>query len=133
LAFYHAAFAVACQATKSPQQPDLHEGEAHFKSAKLLLGNPLDVMGYTLTDVSTMALMAFYLIEMNRRDAACVYVSMAIQIAIRHGMFRGWVDEQAKRVSWTLYTLDRWLSCLMGRAPVVHEKAIRLALPTETP
>jgi hypothetical protein len=51
--------------------------------------------------------MGFYLIELNRRDAAYMHVSLAIHIAIIHGAFRSFVDESSKRTFWTLYILDR--------------------------
>lgn len=51
----------------------------------------------------------------------------------KHGAHRGWVDERGKRVFWTLYILDRWLSCLMGRPPTILDDAIRLPLPCDVP
>jgi hypothetical protein len=75
--------------------------------------------------------MGFYLIELNRRDAAYVYVSLAIHIAIIHGAFRACNDESSKRTFWTLYVLDRWLSVLMGRPPTLLDEAIRLPLPCD--
>ncbi|EXF86601.1 fungal specific transcription factor domain-containing protein [Colletotrichum fioriniae PJ7] len=133
LAFYHTAFAVACQANTTassiPVPKDL--SQSYFARARLLLGNPLDITRYTISDVAVLALMGFYLIEMNRRDAAYVYVSNAMHISIMHGAHRGWVDERGKRVFWTLYILDRWLSCLMGRPPIIMDDAIRLPLPCD--
>ncbi|GKT59882.1 fungal specific transcription factor domain-containing protein [Colletotrichum tofieldiae] len=135
LAFYHTAFAVACQAKTTaasmPVPRDLSQN--YFSRARMLLGNPLDITQYTISDVAVLALMGFYLIEMNRRDAAYMYVSNAMHISIMHGAHRGWVDERGKRVFWTLYILDRWLSCLMGRPPTIMDDAIRLPLPCDAP
>ncbi|GKT52345.1 putative transcriptional regulatory protein [Colletotrichum spaethianum] len=135
LAFYHTAFAVACQANTTaasmPVPRDL--SQSYFSRARMLLGNPLDITQYTISDVAVLALMGFYLIEMNRRDAAYMYVSNAMHISIMHGAHRGWVDERGKRVFWTLYILDRWLSCLMGRPPTIMDDAIRLPLPFDAP
>ncbi|KAK1967428.1 fungal-specific transcription factor domain-containing protein [Colletotrichum sublineola] len=135
LAFYHTAFAVACQAKTTaasmPVPRDLSQN--YFARARILLGNPLDITQYTISDVAVLALMGFYLIEMNRRDAAYMYVSNAMHISIMHGAHRGWVDERGKRVFWTLYILDRWLSCLMGRPPTIMDDAIRLPLPCDAP
>ncbi|KAK1540346.1 fungal specific transcription factor domain-containing protein [Colletotrichum paranaense] len=133
LAFYHTAFAVACQAntTASSMLVPKDLSQIYFARARLLLGNPLDITRYTISDVAVLALMGFYLIEMNRRDAAYVYVSNAMHISIMHGAHRGWVDERGKRVFWTLYILDRWLSCLMGRPPIIMDDAIRLPLPCD--
>ncbi|TEA19531.1 putative transcriptional regulatory protein [Colletotrichum sidae] len=135
LAFYHTAFAVACQAnTTAARMPDPADlSQVYFARARRLLGNPLDITSWTISDVAVLALMGFYLIEMNRRDAAYMYVSNAMHIAMMHGAHRGWLDERGKRVFWTLYILDRWLSCLMGRPPTISEDAVRLPLPCDAP
>lgn len=135
LAVYNAAFALVCQATRIHTLPrtESHQGETFFKRAKLLVGNPLDTRRYTIGDISAMVLMGFYLIEMNRRDAACMCINIAIQVSVRHGLHRGWADEQGKRVFWTLFILDRWLVCLMGRPPSIQDAAISLDLPMNTP
>lgn len=133
LAFHHVCFALASSiGHTSFQHSRLHTGEAYFKRARKLLGNPLDTVRFTLSDVPVLALMGFYLIELNRRDAAYMYVSLAVHIAIIHGAFRSCVDEASKRSFWTLYILDRWLSVLMGRPPAIADEAIRLSLPVET-
>lgn len=81
-----------------------------------------------------LTLMALYLIENNRRDAACMYVCIAMHISIMHGVHRGWsIDEKGKRVFWTLYILDRWLSRLMGRPLSISDDAIQLDIPRESP
>lgn len=132
LAFYHVTFALASQFTNQiPLQGE--EEDAYFKRARMLLGNPLDTVRFTIRDVPVLALMGFYLIERNRRDFAYMYVSLAIHIAITHGAFRHCVDEAPKRIFWTLYILDRWLSCLMGRPPTLLDEAIRLPLPADAP
>lgn len=135
LAFYHTAFAVTChantRATNMPEPANL--SQVYFARARKLLGNPLDITSWTISDVAVLALMGFYLIEVNRRDAAYMYVSNAMHISMMHGAHRGWVDERGKRVFWTLYILDRWLSCLMGRPPTISDDAIRLPLPCDSP
>ena len=107
LAFYHTAFAVSCHATSPAGHMAPAECEAYLCRARKLLGNPLDITRYTISDVAVLALMGYYMIEMNRRDAAYMYVSVAMHISIMHGAHRGWVDERGKRVFWTLYILDR--------------------------
>ncbi|KAI8217563.1 putative transcriptional regulatory protein, partial [Colletotrichum sp. SAR 10_96] len=135
LAFYHTAFAVACQANTMPDRMPKPEdlSQILFSRARGLLGNPLDITSWTISDVAVLALMGFYLIEMNRRDAAYMYVSNAMHISMMHGAHRGWVDERGKRVFWTLYILDRWLSCLMGRPPTIMDDAVRVPLPSDAP
>jgi hypothetical protein len=131
LALFHAAFAMTCQLeTPSEGNNRTQRGEAFFARARSLLGNPLDTTMSTIYDIPVLTMMAIYLVEVNRRDAAYMYVSIGIHIAIMHGVHRGWApDEQAKRSFWTLYILDRWLSVLMGRPPALLDDAIRLPLP----
>ncbi|KIL93639.1 hypothetical protein FAVG1_03622 [Fusarium avenaceum] len=136
LALYHTAFAMVAQATIMPPQDisiDSHLSENYFSRARMLLGNPLDITRFTPNEVAALTLMGFYLIEMNRRDAAYMCVSSAMHISIMHGSHRGWLDESGKRVFWTLYVLDRYLSCLMGRPPTIMDDAIRLPLPCDAP
>ncbi|KAF2029493.1 hypothetical protein EK21DRAFT_67578 [Setomelanomma holmii] len=132
LAFYHVCFALAAS-VGSFRHSEHHTCEHYFKRARVLIGNPLDTVRFTLTDVPVLSLMAFYLIEINRRDAAYMYVGLAIRIAVIHGAFKSCDDEASKRRFWTLYILDRWLSVLMGRPPTIADEAIRLPLPYDVP
>lgn len=139
LAFYHAALAVITRANTSSQEmlgsastPSL--SEAYFARAAALVGNPLDITRCcTIGDVATLCLMSAYLIEMNRRDAAYMHVAAAMHICIMLGVHRGLVDERGKRVFWTVYIMDRWLSCLMGRPHIIMDDAIRIQLPADAP
>jgi hypothetical protein len=103
----NAAFAVACQFNPHCA-PDWESesGQTFFARAKTSVGNPLDVS--VVNDASVLALLSFYLLNNNRRDAAYIYVSVAMHILIVHGVHRAWmVDEQGKRLFWTVYILDR--------------------------
>ncbi|KAI8932480.1 hypothetical protein NX059_010665 [Plenodomus lindquistii] len=134
LAFYHVCFALASSIyPMSFRHLEQHTGEAYFMRARLLLGNPLDTVRFTLSDVPVLALMGLYLIELNRRDAAYMYVSLAIHIAVIHGAFRTFRDEPSTRTFWSLYIMDRWLSVLMGRPPTLADEAVRLPLPSDVP
>ncbi|KAJ4138024.1 hypothetical protein NW768_001839 [Fusarium equiseti] len=136
LSLYQTAFAVVSQATMMPPQDismDSNLSETYYSRARMLLGNPLDITRFTPNEVAALTLMGFYLIEMNRRDAAYMCVSSAMHISIMHGSHRGWLDESGKRVFWTLYVLDRYLSCLMGRPPTIMDDAIRLEPPCDAP
>ncbi|QLI66493.1 uncharacterized protein G6M90_00g035230 [Metarhizium brunneum] len=135
LAFYHAALAVACQSTTTqpPPSSDSHPSlsEPYYARAAMLLGNPLEIKRRTIGDVASLAMMSFYLVETNRPDAAYMYVTAAMHISIMLGAHRGWVDERGKRVFWSVYCLDRWLSCLTGRPPTITDEAIQLPLPAD--
>lgn len=103
----NAAFAVACQFNPhcAPEW-ESESGQTFFARAKTSVGNPLDVS--VVNDASVLALLSFYLLNNNRRDAAYIYVSVAMHILIVHGVHRAWmVDEEGKRLFWTVYILDR--------------------------
>jgi hypothetical protein len=107
LAILNAAFAVASQAgNSSTSSVETSFGDPYFARARALLRNPLDHI--TIGDAATLGLLAFYLMERNRRDSAYVYVSVAVHILIMHGVHTGWtVDESGKRIFWTIYALER--------------------------
>jgi len=108
LATLNAAFAIASQANKSadPSAESTSYGDPYFARARSLIGNPLDYI--TIGDAAALGLLAFYLMERNRRDSAYMFVSIAMHIAIMHGFHRGsMMDETAKRIFWTIYILER--------------------------
>lgn len=114
LAKFQAAFALATLLTqKAPgSRVEGQPGDVYFERASRLLGNPLDVSNqFGLEDVPAMILMALYLLENNRRDHACHYVSMAINVCVEHGansIIPGSpLQEVQQRIFWTLYILDR--------------------------
>jgi hypothetical protein len=128
----NAVFAVACQFNpKCAPDWETGFGQTFFARARHLIGNPLDAS--IINDATVLALLGFYLLNSNRRDAAYIYISVSMHILIVHGVHRAWmVDEQGKRLFWTVYVLDRWLSCLMGRPALVPDDAIKLDLPRDT-
>lgn len=135
LAFPHAVFAVAAHST-GPWPPineseDVKFSDSFFARASLLLRNPLDIGRCSIHDVSAFALMAYHLVEVCKRDSAYMHIAAASHLCIMLGAHRGWVDERGKRIFWTVYILDRWLSCLMGRPPVIADDAIRIPLPSD--
>jgi hypothetical protein len=134
LAFYQTALGVACRiASTRPPGPGAaaDRSDAYFARAAVLLGNPLDVSRCSVGEVAVLTLMGYYLVETDRREAASLYVSLATRISMGLGVHRGNVDERGKRIFWTLYVLDRWVSCLTGRPPSIPDEAIRLPLPAD--
>ncbi|KAK3402420.1 hypothetical protein B0T20DRAFT_345053 [Sordaria brevicollis] len=135
LALVYTAFAFThlLTLTEENSRVDGQLGEAHYAAARMLIGNPLDMTSYTIYNVAVLALMALYLVENNRRDAAYMAISNAMHLSVMHGIHReGGVSELERRTFWTVYIIDRWLSCLMGRPPAVPHQAITLSLPQET-
>ena len=109
LAMINAAFALACQFSPSCAPTwDSTGGQIFFARARGSIGNPLDVS--TITDASTLSILGFYLMNCNRRDAAYIYISLAMHILVVHGVHRAWmIDEDGKRLFWTVYNLDRYV------------------------
>ncbi|KAF7516465.1 hypothetical protein G7054_g14146 [Neopestalotiopsis clavispora] len=132
LSLFHATFAVATLLNSPPddRRSSVRRSETFFARSRMLLGNPLNATLRSILDIPILAMMGMYLIEMDRRDTAKMYVSAGIHIAVMFGVHRGWVnDESCKRSFWTLYVLDRWLSVLDGRPPSISDDAIKLSLP----
>jgi hypothetical protein len=110
LALYHTAFAVArlLNLREPGSAVDGQLGEDYFARARSLLGNLLDRTTYTINDIAVLALMALYLIENNRRDAAYMAISNAMTISVMHGLHKGGSgNEIGVRTFWTVYVLDR--------------------------
>ncbi|KAK8068695.1 fungal specific transcription factor domain-containing protein [Apiospora phragmitis] len=109
-----------------------YRSDALFERAKSLMGNPLDTVRWSLSDLPLLVMMAVYLVEVNRTDAAYLYVSVGMHVGIIKGTHQGCVrDEHEKRSFWILYILDRSLCALMGRPPILLDESIYLALPAD--
>ena len=77
-------------------------GMSFFARAKALLVNPIEEA--TLPCLRAVTLMAFYLLSANRRDAAYMYVGLAVRMAVSHGLHRAlrkgeWVSGGTGRYS----------------------------------
>jgi hypothetical protein len=110
LALYHTAFAIArlVNLREPGSAVDGQLGEDYFARARSLLGNLLDRTTYTISDIAVLALMALYLVENNRRDAAYMAISNAMTISVMHGLHKGGSgNEIGVRTFWTVYVLDR--------------------------
>lgn len=110
IALFNAAFAMNCHLGTPPEalNKSVQLGEPYFLRARYWLGNPLVTTNYTPDDIPALAMTSLYLVEVNRRDTAYLYVSIGMHLAIMRGIHRGMgVDEHGKRAFWTLYVLDR--------------------------
>lgn len=134
LALLNMVLAVAACLGSSAHWNAENYSEHFFSRAQLILGNPLDISCHTIRNTSVMLLMAYYLIEANRRDAAYVTVSIALHLAVMDGAHCNCGQgEDFKRTFWTLYVLDCWLSSVLGRPPSISDSAIQLQLPEKVP
>ncbi|KKP03072.1 fungal specific transcription factor domain-containing protein [Trichoderma harzianum] len=102
LVLLHMILAVAARLGSAANWKDEDCSERFFSRAQQMLGNPLDITSHTSRDTSVMLLMAFYLIEANRRDAAYVMVSVALHLAVMDGAHCSYGQgEDLKRTFWT--------------------------------
>lgn len=135
LAFYEAAFALGTvySLTAANSRQDGQLGEMSFVKARKILGDLTDTR-FGMADVPTLALLAMYMAEMNRRDSAYIFLSHALTICCMFGGLKGsFSDERDRRIVWTLFCLTKDASCLMGRPPLYPDEAFQLPYPTFVP
>ncbi|KAK8084216.1 fungal specific transcription factor domain-containing protein [Apiospora hydei] len=117
LAFIYASLAVACS-LQTPL-PCAKMGNVYYGSDAC-----------TWLDLPLLVMVSVYLAEANQTDAAYMYASLGMHIAIMQGVHQGCVhDEYEKSAFWTLYVLDRRLCALTGRPPTLMDESIHLPLP----
>lgn len=71
-----------------PNSANTLPGMTFFARAKLLLVNPVEEA--SLSSLRIITLMSFYLLSANRRDAAYMYIGLAVRMAVSHGLHRTW-------------------------------------------
>ncbi|KAM5344339.1 hypothetical protein ACJ41O_012876 [Fusarium nematophilum] len=108
----------------------------------------------SITCVEILALVGYFMQNLNRRDAAFLYVGMALRMAISLGLHQEVnpgdanamsegttldqsLDENARehrrRVWWSVYSLDRILSVKAGNPITIQDREIGVALPSRLP
>lgn len=91
--------------------------------------------------VETLALVGFFMQNLNRRDAASLYIGSALRMAITLGLHQeptvAGIEEEAKehrrRVWWSVYSLDRIHSVKSGNPITIHDEDIGVELPSRLP
>ncbi|OIW26938.1 hypothetical protein CONLIGDRAFT_492762 [Coniochaeta ligniaria NRRL 30616] len=119
-------------------------GFEYFTHALQLLPDPHEEG--SILGVETLALMGYFFQNMNRRDAAFLYIGMAMRMAISLGLHqevssRGGLEteldevsrEHRRRVWWSLYSLDRILSIKSGNPVTIQDEDIGVQLPSKLP
>lgn len=102
----------------------------------------------SITCVETLALIGYFMQNMNRRDAAFLYIGMALRMAISLGLHQevssfpspeGFppldeaTREHRRRVWWSIYSLDRILSVKSGNPLTIQDEDIGVNLPSKLP
>lgn len=91
--------------------------------------------------VETLALVGYFMQNLNRRDAAFLYVGMALRMAITLGLHQessnrdldDAAGEHRRRVWWSVYSLDRIHSVKSGNPITIHDEDIGVAFPSKLP
>ena len=103
--------------------------------------------------VETLALIGYFLQNLNRRDAAFLYIGMALRMAISLGLHQeisqrsmasgaavapvSQLDDAAKehrrRVWWSIYSLDRIVCVKSGNPVTIRDEDIGIQLPSRLP
>lgn len=92
----------------------------------------------TVLFVETLALVGFFMQNLNRRDAASLYIGSALRMAITLGLHQepthAGIDDEWKehrrRVWWSVYSLDRIHSVKSGNPITIHDEDIGVQLPS---
>jgi proline utilization trans-activator len=88
--------------------------------------------------VGVLALIGYFMQNLNRRDAAFLYVGTALRMAISLALHQEVLDprldetskEQRRRIWWSVYSLDRIL-CIKGGNPLtIDDQDIAVKLPS---
>lgn len=114
-------------------------GFEYFTHALELLPDMHDE-GSTLF-VETLALVGYFMQNLNRRDAAWLYIGMALRMAITLGLHQeasnADLDDAAKehrrRVWWSVYSLDRIHSVKSGNPITIYDEDIGVNFPSKLP
>jgi proline utilization trans-activator len=118
-------------------------GFEYFTNALQLLPDPHEEG--SILCVETLALIGYFMQNMNRRDAAFLYIGMALRMAISLGLHQevstldltpslsDTAREHRRRVWWSIYSLDRILSVKSGNPLTILDEDIGVNLPSKLP
>lgn len=118
-------------------------GFEYFVYALQLLPDAHEEAAGSMLCVETLAYVGYFLQNMNRRDAAFLYIGMALRMAISLGIHQEvsvahpGLDERARehrrRVWWSIYSLDRILCVKSGNPVTIQDEDIGVAMPSKLP
>ena len=110
-------------------------GFAYFKHALKYL--PQAHEEGSILFVEVLCYVAYYMQTLNRRDAAYIYIGLALRMAISLGLHQEVSDremddfsrEHRRRVWWSTYSLERLLSVTSGHPTSIRDEDIDLLPP----
>ncbi|CDM37663.1 Zn(2)-C6 fungal-type DNA-binding domain [Penicillium roqueforti FM164] len=88
--------------------------------------------------VEVLCYVAYYMQNLNRRDAAFLYIGLSLRMAISLGLHQEVSDlsisesdrNRRRRAWWSVYSLDRILSVKSGNPITIHDEDIGITWPT---
>ncbi|RPB29035.1 hypothetical protein L211DRAFT_253526 [Terfezia boudieri ATCC MYA-4762] len=122
-------------------------GMTFFARAKALMVSPSDAP--SLSTLRTLSMLAYFLLSANRWEAAYLHIGLAVRLAVANGLHRRRAlteilglpevdirnkqreEEDKRRTFWTIYILDRLVSCMTGRPVMLGDEAIDTELPLD--
>ncbi|CAK7199839.1 Transcriptional activator [Sporothrix eucalyptigena] len=119
---------------------DQPPGFGYFAHALALLPDvhePGSILG-----VETLAYVGYFLQNINRRDAAYLYIGLALRMAVNLGLHQESSSspklseadrEHRRRVFWSIYSLDRILSLKSGHPVAILDEDIGVNMPRRLP
>ncbi|CAK7210184.1 Transcriptional activator [Sporothrix bragantina] len=121
-------------------ETDSPPGFGYFAHALALLPDvhePGSILG-----VETLAYIGYFFQNINRRDAAYLYIGLALRMAVNLGLHQelstslrlSQADrEHRRRVFWSIYSLDRILSLKSGHPVAILDEDIGVNMPSRLP
>ncbi|KAK3320463.1 fungal-specific transcription factor [Cercophora scortea] len=115
-------------------------GFEYFTHALLLLPDAHEEGSILCAE--TLALVGYFMQNLNRRDAAFLYMGMALRMAISLGLHQEVTStspldasarEHRRRVWWSIYSLDRILTVKSGNPITIHDEDIGVHSPSALP
>ncbi|KAI8669582.1 hypothetical protein NCS57_00773500 [Fusarium keratoplasticum] len=125
----------------NPEGNDEFSGVQLFEYAHKNVPTLTEMRAFGKLGVEIFALFAIYLVNMNRKEEAYLYISTAMRLAIaqkyhrvcgtRHLMQSEKVH--LNRLWWTIYMHERRLAAATGNPPSIADEAINISLPSDSP
>ncbi|KAJ6114271.1 hypothetical protein N7486_000049 [Penicillium sp. IBT 16267x] len=113
-------------------------GFTYFRHALRFLPDIHEDLMASILHVEVLCYIAYYLQNLNRRDAAFLYIGLALRMAISLGLHQEVSHEdfseadrnRRRRAWWSVYSLDRLLSVKSGNPITIHDEDIDMMWPT---
>lgn len=114
-------------------------GFKYFKHALTFLPNMFEEPSILFVEV--LSYVAYFMQSINRRDAAYVYIGIALRMAISLGLHQEVSDqeidserrEHQRRVWWSTYSMERLLCVTSGHPIAIQDEDIELLPPSPLP